>query len=1018
MDSKKDSGAGPSTANGTLCLDRESLPNTGTSAVESSPWPIRRRSSSSLSTETRSRASESCMYARDLYLRLTSSIRRVLTASSTRQTSGEDCARQRFIVWAAVKRNKSVRMAHSERLRCPLLRCGEQFEHHEEMLEHLTDCRHFATGEYVCYDCMKVERYSEEGKCKGCLAGHQTKRRRMIQKAKNFFSTLGHRSRKDEMVDVIADDVLPSPPSYDSLDIPQEPAVPRAQPILEIEMGGTEILEMDSSSQPLQLDSVNYEAQPAVSNETFPANNMDTMIAPVVGLTGLSSSSACCRPSLALDTQNVGRKQAKRSGAYLTPSSSLRSANSSISPMSAGSLAWTLDSSINTNLTSPITPFSPDELESSTLSRENSCKFPKDHPTTVCWDGALGDGVSDKTVLLQNPLKAEVNHGDYSLSNISELPGDDPLSLSVPRAWNNEPLFDFDHEQNFSWSSSVDTEINVLFASNDQSGEEPPPQMAQEQQHNSTGGGETQMLVHTAWETLREHVTSSVAKVGLGLGGNVFAQELRTLTAKQVALRGLASLRSILGGLDPEQPIDCICFVHLAYALSLVVHGDDLSNRCKQLFHQAMTYQGSLRADQRVAFCQLVRAIWQPREAATCTQQATSSVLPPDPKGKSPELRYSADPLVGAAQNFLDDLEIMIISNALDNTESIGSIEILTSELWSMHLSDNRPHSPKPTDAFVITVDYITGFLAQNFGSQNKALASKLRCLYAKVASGYITTIRRLELEILQAGKSVLPNSQTCDRYTREVRTLCDPIYTQQGLNPRARYHTLGVDLVEALIRGVPDEPPREDVGTFTMPDVFDEFLHNLDEVFAGGEPDFVIPTEVSSGAEGSAVALVPKCSPEAPAFHSTVNPTIFGQERPSVTANKMLPSQESGGMGSVTSSMQSAVEVAGGGVSGEEGLSSSAAQQQKVEANSCCEICGYRPKGDPQWFKGSMAKHKKLQHSTDPPRIYKCSYPGCTSAYKNRPDNLRQHQIEKGHFVEGVDSAGRPAKRKKTSSD
>ncbi|KAK8052060.1 hypothetical protein PG993_003445 [Apiospora rasikravindrae] len=1003
MDSKKASGAGRSAAADTLLLDRDSLPDTGTSTVGSNPWPLRRRSSSSLSTGSR-----------------------VLTASSTRQTSGEDCARQRFIVWAAVKRNKSVRMAHSERLRCPLLRCGEQFENHEDMLEHLTDCRHFATGEYVCYDCMKVERYSEEGKCKGCLAGHRTtKRRRMIQKAKNFFSTLGHRSRKEEMIEVVADDAMPSPPSYDSLNIPQEPVASEPQqPTIEIEMGGTEILEMDSSSQPLQLDSVNYEAQQAVSNESFPASNIDSMIAPAVGLTGLNSSPACCRPSLALDTQNVGRQPVKRSGAYLTPSSSLRSTNSSISPMSAGSLAWTLDSSINTSLTSPITPFSPDEIESSALSRENSCKFPKDHPTIVCWDGAIGDGVSDKTVLLHNSLETEVNNGDYTLSNISELPGDDPLSLSVPRAWNNEPLFDFDQEQNFSWSSSIDTEINVLFTNNDQSGEAPPPQMAQEQ-HSSTGS-ETQALVNAVWDTLREHVTSSVAKVGPSLGGNLLAQELRSLSAKQVALKGLASLRGILGGVDPEHPIDYICFVHLAYALSLVVHEDDPSNRCKQLFQQAMAYQGFLGADQRVVFCQLVRTIWQPREATHSIQQANSTFLPPDPKGKSPEYRCNtgtptgADPLVGVAQNFLDDLEAIIISSALDNA---GSIEILTSDLWTMHISDNnRPQGPKPTDAFVITVDYITRILSQNFGSQNDALASKLRALYTRVESGYITTIRRLELEILQAGKSVLPTSQSSDAYTREVRSLCDPIYAQQDLNSRSRYHTLGVDLVESLIRGVPDEPPREDIGSFSVPDVFDEFLHSLDEDFVGGNPEFLIPTVVSSVLEGSVIAQAPQASTGAPAFGSTVNPTILGRRSSSIAANSSnMPSgQESGSMSSVTSSMQSVAEVVGGtgGPGGEEGAGSTAVQQHKVEANSCCEICGYRPKGDPQWFKGSMAKHKKLQHSTDPPRIYKCSYPGCTSAYKNRPDNLRQHQIEKGHFVEGVDSTGRPAKRKKTSSD
>jgi hypothetical protein len=89
-----------------------------------------------------------------------------------------------------------------------------------------------------------------------------------------------------------------------------------------------------------------------------------------------------------------------------------------------------------------------------------------------------------------------------------------------------------------------------------------------------------------------------------------------------------------------------------------------------------------------------------------------------------------------------------------------------------------------------------------------------------------------------------------------------------------------------------------------------------------------------------------------------------------------------------------------------------------KVESDSCCELCGYRPEGDPRWFSGSMAKHKKLQHATSPPKIYACPYPGCTSQYRNRPDNLRQHQLKKGHFVEGDEEiAPRPPKRKKMDS-
>lgn len=71
-----------------------------------------------------------------------------------------------------------------------------------------------------------------------------------------------------------------------------------------------------------------------------------------------------------------------------------------------------------------------------------------------------------------------------------------------------------------------------------------------------------------------------------------------------------------------------------------------------------------------------------------------------------------------------------------------------------------------------------------------------------------------------------------------------------------------------------------------------------------------------------------------------------------------------------------------------------------KVFAKDACAECGYRPKGDPQWFRSTMARHKRTMHSARPLTIYHCPYPGCESSYKNRPDNLRQHQINKNHFV------------------
>ncbi|KAI0113684.1 hypothetical protein GGR51DRAFT_506241 [Nemania sp. FL0031] len=89
----------------------------------------------------------------------------------------------------------------------------------------------------------------------------------------------------------------------------------------------------------------------------------------------------------------------------------------------------------------------------------------------------------------------------------------------------------------------------------------------------------------------------------------------------------------------------------------------------------------------------------------------------------------------------------------------------------------------------------------------------------------------------------------------------------------------------------------------------------------------------------------------------------------------------------------------------------SSTSPLHEINVNVCCEICGYRPKGDPRWFAGSMAKHKKMQHSNAMPIIYKCPFPGCNSQYKNRRDNLRQHQIEKNHFV-GDDTHQSPKRR------
>jgi len=165
-----------------------------------------------------------------------------------------------------------------------------------------------------------------------------------------------------------------------------------------------------------------------------------------------------------------------------------------------------------------------------------------------------------------------------------------------------------------------------------------------------------------------------------------------------------------------------------------------------------------------------------------------------------------------------------------------------------------------------------------------------------------------------------------------------------------------------------------------------DEFLNDID-------------LDMSDGPDN------PDYDPNAGSLHVNFPPSVL---EIGTTTPEQPPSTISGPSSSVpTPSSATVVDMLDG-------------QQRKVvEANSCCDLCGYRPKGDPQWFKGSMAKHKKKMHSDEPPEIYKCPFPGCNSQYKRRPDNLRQHQIEKNHWAPGEEMMPRrPGKRKKLVDD
>jgi hypothetical protein len=265
-------------------------------------------------------------------------------------------------------------------------------------------------------------------------------------------------------------------------------------------------------------------------------------------------------------------------------------------------------------------------------------------------------------------------------------------------------------------------------------------------------------------------------------------------------------------------------------------------------------------------------------------------------------------------------------------------------------------------------------------------------------------SLRRLELDIMHIGKTCLRADTFFDTYILHVRALMDPLYLGAcSISPRSVYHKYGVELIDNIVRGVApesslladgsispalsddDKPPAVSSG-----DKFSPTLASLETFDVMAADMGVFNFNDISGLETPEFLVFPNGIPSIIVDSSSVSPeTVSSVPLPSSAATSPPSPNQPQSAGA------------------------------KIESDSCCEICGYRPEGDPRWFPGSMAKHKKLQHATSPPKIYRCSYPGCTSQFKNRPDNLRQHQIKKGHFLEGEDqSQRRPNKRKKLEED
>ncbi|KAK1997503.1 hypothetical protein LX36DRAFT_681699 [Colletotrichum falcatum] len=878
-------------------------------------------------------------------------------------------------------------MTAADRLECPLLRCRKRFPSHEAMLRHLYSCDQLSTGEYWCYECGKAEKFTD-GKCKRCL-GHPGKRRRIMAVAKNFFSSLGQRSKNQEMLGLdtgsVSDIAIFPPPSYDSCIQPQQ-----------VELSScSEILEIDSVEVPLptptNLHRDIVEAEPAMSiametttlepaASVMPDLSFDWLLQTNVSTNNNNISAKSDRPSLSLYTYGLEQRRKQHQPTTrtknLSPSNSLRSNASTdttasylVSPTSAFSGAWT---AAETGITSPASDSSS--------------------------EGLLSRGCSNAS-----------RYSNYSIQPhvfISELPADDVMTQPLPPTLSD----DLDCDQQLP---PLDTSISAPRRSGS-SAAGPGKTSNTPAAMNRTidmavpaYAVDANSLVGSAWDTLKTHIASSLEKLQ-HLSRNPLVKQLQGLSPQDVANKGIATLKVLLDGIRPASSIDMLCFIHVAYSLSLIVHEDDASNRSKQLFAQALRCSDWLAACERGHYTEVALAIWQPLDLSPSELNAVLSERHQDAisrssslKGKErapswPRNQWGKNALLEVARFFLDELERTALPS-----KDLESSEVLGSMLWTKHSLD-------ATDSLVLKESL--GATCRTLRSEIRrdlahaeGLGSKIKRIQKHIDSSSVRSARRVELELLQAAKGCVTLQEYFDSYVPMVRELLDDVYNQHvpGDLSRTRYHVHGIDLMQTIISRICEKEAirhaMQDTTNVNSEAALDEFIRStttaLDDSWESllmvQEDQLVMPSplaDVQMMMDGTILAGA------ATTFCDAVD----------VSRHPAFP---------IPPTRTKADDESFDGAA--RASPSGAGQKVELKASDCCEICGYQPKGDPQWFKGSMAKHKKLQHSTAPPKIYRCPYPGCTSQYKNRPDNLKQHQQDKGHFVDG-ETGRRPSKRKK----
>jgi hypothetical protein len=622
-------------------------------------------------------------------------------------------------VWAAVKRNACAGITAAERLQCPLLRCRKLFPNHEVMLQHLAQCDYLPSGEYWCHEHGRAERF-DDAKCRRCL-GHPTKRRKMLSMAKTFFQSLGHKQRKGSPFDM----------DYEGEGGPAavgRPSSPCAKPPSEgAELSATEICELDSrevSRRPVNV------VDGAINPRVLLLPELDSsMLGCEAGGVDAPVASAAIPPSssdagFAFQPPPRPASTPSRSKG-LSPSSSVRSTTSTNSTDS--------NATTNSNVSSLVSP-------SSEWSGQWSLAPSDDTDITTVEE--FFDGSSCQPDPVDSGVMLGAAAGILFPECLPELPADFPLEYATLDLASDAFL-----HLAAAFPTDLDPANDMLMTSTSSQ---------QVRQWPATCCSEVKSIVATAYDALEEHIVSSSRKIK-DLSGNDLAANLAARSMRSTALSGLDTLQKLLQGQLAASGEQLLCLLHLAYSLSLTLYEDEAGSRASQLFWQALAYRTWLPVEEREAYVQVVTGIWQPLGVSQAMIDHFVSQLPlPRSNSKGKQLDNDDreldirldDAIMATARQFLDTLEIALLSG-----EICGSIGLQSPGLSTKHLQDFSMVSTlnQPSTAISVAISRLT---RQFCGTPR--LVGRLGDIARDVGSGKILSIRKAELELLQAAKVCL----------------------------------------------------------------------------------------------------------------------------------------------------------------------------------------------------------------------------------------------------------------------